>query len=377
MKIIIIGPAHPYRGGIALGNELVARDFQQKGHQVELVTFSMQYPSFLFPGKTQFSDNPAPKDLTIHRKINSVNPLNWIRVGKWLCHEKPDLIIVRYWLPFMGPSLGTLLRYAKRNGHTKIIALFDNVIPHESRMGDKLLTRYFLKPVDGFMTMADAVSNDLDEFDSAKPRTQHPHPIFDNYGSTIPKKDALNRLHLDSDKFTLLFFGLIRDYKGLDILLDALAQSRHKSTIQLLVAGEFYANEEAVRSQIRQLGLEDLVHIENRFIPDSEVHLYFSAADVLVLPYRSATQSGVTQIAYHFDLPMIVTKVGALPEMVPHEKIGLHIEPNADACAHAINRFIEEDLSLKFKIYFEEEKKKFTWSSFNDGMLSLYNTLNK
>jgi D-inositol-3-phosphate glycosyltransferase len=376
MNIIIIGPAHPYRGGIALGNELMARDFQQKGHHVEIVTFSLQYPTVLFPGKTQYSMNSAPENLHISREISSVNPLNWLKVGKSIAKKYPDLVIVRYWLPFMGGAFGTILRQVKKNGHTKIIALLDNVVPHEHRPGDHSLTRFFLKPVDGFITMADTVSQDLNAFDNHKPRTQHPHPIFDNYGEKLPQKEALRKLRLNPEKYTLLFFGLIRDYKGLDILLDAVAKSNHTDNIQLLVAGEFYSNEEQIREQIKLLNIESLVHIENRFIPDHEVACYFSAADVLVLPYRSATQSGVTQIAYHFHLPMIVSRVGALPQMVPHEKIGLQVEANPDDCARAIDRFIEENLTTKFKPNFEEEKRKFTWSSFNDRILSLFNSLN-
>jgi len=375
MNIIIIGPAHPFRGGIALGNELMAIDLQNKGHHVEIFTFTLQYPSFLFPGKTQFSDSPPPSHLTIHRKISSVNPFNWLRVGKELKHKKADLVIVRYWLPFMGAAFGTILRQVKQNKHTQIIALIDNVIPHEQRPGDKSLTRYFLQPVDGFMTMANSVSAALAPFDNIKPRVQHPHPIFDNYGPTIPRDKALTQLGLHPDKFTLLFFGLIREYKGLDILLNALAQSAHKSAIQLVVAGEFYANEASILAQIKQLNLDDQVHVLNQFVPESEVPLYFSAADVLVLPYRSATQSGVTQIAYHFDLPMIVTNVGALPDMVPHEKIGLLIEPDASACSKAIDRFIEEGLAERFSKNFKEEKTKYTWSSLNTALLHLFTNL--
>lgn len=377
MRIIIIGPAHPYRGGIALGNELMARDFQQKGHQVEIYTFTLQYPSFLFPGKTQFSDSPPPMDITIRRKLNSINPINWLQIGNELRKKQPDLVVVRYWLPFMGTAFGTVLRQVKKNGHTKIIALFDNVIPHEHRIGDKSLTRYFMKPVDGFMTMADAVSRDLSEFDTVKPRNQHPHPIFDNYGTSIAKTEARTTLKLNPEKYTLLFFGLVRDYKGLDLLIDALSKSAHKSKIQLIIAGEFYANEDTYLAQIKKLNLESMVHIENRFIPDHEVSLFFSAADVLVLPYRSATQSGVTQIAYHFSLPMIVSNVGALSEMVPHEKVGLLIEPDSTSCAFAIDRFIAEGLAHKFAQNFEAEKAKFSWSSFNDSLLMLYTQLKK
>lgn len=374
MHIVIIGPAHPFRGGIALGNELMAQDFIDRGHQVELITFTKQYPDFLFPGKSQFADGDGPK-LPISRKIHAYNPLNWLKVGGEIRDKKPDLVIIRYWLPLMGPAFGTILRKIKKNKHTKIIGVLDNVIPHEKRTGDKAFTKYFLKPIDAFVTMAQSVEKDLIKFNSTKPRTIHAHPIFSNFGERIDKNKALETLKLDTKKYTLLFFGLIRQYKGLDILLDALAKSRHRKDIQLVIAGECYADEAQYHKQIKDLGLENNVVFHNKFIPDSEVSTYFSAADVLVLPYRSATQSGVTQIAYHFDLPMIVSNVGALPDMVSNEKLGLVVEPDLSDFSSAINRFIEDNLSQKYTGNFAEEKQKFSWHSFNEEILNLYSKL--
>lgn len=375
MRIVIIGPAHPFRGGIALGNELMAADFQKQGHDTEIITFTKQYPSFLFPGKSQFSESEAPKSIRITRSIHAYNPLNWFKVGRQLRIKNPDLIIIRYWLPLMGPAFGTILRCVKKNKHTKIIGLFDNVIPHEKRIGDKPFTRYFIKPLDGFVTMAKSVEHDLLSFDTAKPRALHPHPIFPNYGQLIEQKEARKILNIPKDAFTILFFGLIRPYKGLDILLEAIHKSAYTSSIHLVIAGECYTDEETYSNVLATYNLTQNVTFHNHFIKDEDVRTYFSAANILALPYRSATQSGVTQIAYHFNLPMIVSNVGALPDMVPHEKLGLLIEPNATACATAIDRFISEELEQKFRPNFDSVKEKFSWNSLNQEILSLYKKL--
>ena len=221
--IVIIGPAYPLRGGLASYNERLAREFQHQGHQVTIFTFSLQYPGFLFPGTTQYSSDPAPKDLDIHIAINSVNPLNWFRIGSKIKNLKPDLVVVRYWLPFMGPCLGTILRRIKNNGHTRIVCIADNIIPHESRPGDKAFTRYFIKPVDTFITMSEKVMKDLALFAAKKPATLVPHPLYDNFGDPVGKDAARKHLGLSPADKILLFFGFIRHYKGLDILLDAMA----------------------------------------------------------------------------------------------------------------------------------------------------------
>lgn len=374
MHIVIIGPAYPFRGGIALGNELMAKDFIEHGHDVKLVTFTKQYPSFLFPGKSQFSDSPPPQ-LPIKREIHAYNPLNWIAAGRRICKAKPDLVIVRFWLPLMGPAFGSILRQIKKNKHTKIIGVLDNVIPHEKRKGDRIFTRFFLAPIDGFVTMAKSVEEDLNQFNQDKPRTIHPHPIFSNFGTKIDRETACKELGIDSSKRTILFFGLIREYKGLDILLESMHLLENINQFQLIIAGESYTNTEKYQELISLYNLDKHVIFHNKFIPDNEVTLYFSAADVLVLPYRSATQSGVTQIAYHFEIPMIVTNVGALPDMVPHEKIGLVTEVSPAACAAAIERFYDEKLGPNFISNFAFEKEKYTWRSFNTEVLHLYTKL--
>src|SRR5215213_2439709 len=227
-KVIIIGPAHPLRGGLATFNQRLAKQFNDEGNECAIVSFSLQYPSFLFPGTTQYSGDPPPTGIIIHSLINSINPLNWISVGKKLRKWKPDIIVVRYWLPLMGPALGTILRSVKKNKHTKIICIADNVTPHEKRPGDTAFTRYFLKVCDGFVTMSEKVMKDLRQFEKTKPVHLVQHPLYDNFGSIISKEEARNQLRLSASDKIVLFFGFIRQYKGLDLLLKAMADERIK-----------------------------------------------------------------------------------------------------------------------------------------------------
>ncbi|HEX9513588.1 MAG TPA: glycosyltransferase [Puia sp.] len=369
-SVIIIGPAHPLRGGLATFDQRLATEFIREGYDCPIYSFSLQYPSFLFPGTTQYTTEPAPADLTILSRINSVNPLNWWSVGEELRKKRPDIIVVRYWLPVMGPALGTILRRVRRNGYTRIIAITDNVLPHEKRPGDVPLTRYFLKSCDAFITMSEKVMTDLRSFEKVKPARQVMHPLYDSFGEPIAKQAARQQLGLDAGKI-LLFFGFIRKYKGLDILLEAMADARiREAGIRLLVAGEFYEEAGPYREQIERLGIGDLLILRTDFIPDSEVKYYLCAADVVVQPYRNATQSGVTPLAYHFEKPMIVSNVGGLPALVPHEKVGLVAEPEPRALADAILRFYQlgEDAFLP---HLRREKEKYSWSRLVDTILEL------
>ncbi len=361
-SVVILGSAHPLRGGLASYNERLAQAFQDAGDQVQIYTFSLQYPNFLFPGKTQYSESPAPKDLNIRISVNSVNPINWLKVGNEISKQKPDLLIFKYWLPFMGPCFGTIARRVKRNGHTKIITILDNVIPHEHRPGDRLFTRYFLKPIDAFIAMSTSVLEDLGQFNITKPRVESPHPLFDNFGKPVSRKLALSELNLDPSIRYLLFFGFIRDYKGLDLLLHAMAEeSMRNIPVKLIIAGEFYSNEEKYRNLISELNLEDRIIDCTNFIADEEVYKYFCAADVVVQPYKNATQSGVTQIGYQFEKPMIVTNVGGLPEIIPDGKVGFVVEPNSKDLAVSIARFYNENKLEEFTANAREEKKKYSW----------------
>ncbi len=374
MNIVIIGPAHPLRGGLASYNERLAREFQREGHTVTIYTFSLQYPEFFFPGTTQYSSEPAPADLNIKIKINSINPFNWISVGTELKKLNPDLIIVRFWLPLMGPALGTILRRVKRNRNTKIICIADNIIPHEKRFGDKPFTHYFIKPVDGFVTMSEKVLADLQLFDDKKKVQFVPHPLYDNFGSIISKQDARNHLHINSNEFIFLFFGFIRKYKGLDLLLRAVEKLKNLQpatiSFKLLIAGEYYEDRKPYDDLIEQLNIKDQLILKTDFIADSEVKYYLCAADAVVQPYKSATQSGVTPLAYHFEVPMIVTNVGGLPSLVPHNKVGLVCEPNADAIAETMHQLIQTGTET-FIPHLQHEKKKYAWSKMTEAILKM------
>ena len=364
MKIAILGTAWPYRGGLAVYNERLAREFAVEGDDVTVYTFSLQYPSFLFPGKTQFSTEPAPKDLRIVRTLNSVNPFSWIKTGRAIKRMEPDILIIKFWLPFMGPSLGTAARITRHNGKTRVVSILDNIIPHEHRPGDKLMARYFTRSVDGFIAMSESVLDDLGQFDTIKPRIFCRHPLYDNFGPTATREESLRFLELDERPRYMLFFGLIRDYKGLDLLLKAYADSRFRSmNVRLIVAGEFYSGSEKYLELEKELGLEGMIVWKSDFVPDSEVRYCFGAADIIVQPYKSATQSGVTQIAYHFEKPMLVTDVGGLAEIVPDGKVGYVVKPETDAIADALVDFFGNGRQEQFTDGILQEKKKYAWSN--------------
>lgn len=362
MKVVILGSAHPLRGGLAAYNERIAREYIRQGHSVVIYTFSLQYPNFLFPGTTQYSDQPAPDDLYIHAKVNSVNPLNWRKVGKEIAALNADLMIVKFWLPFMAPCLGTISRIVRRNKKTKVVSIIDNIIPHEKRIGDFALAKYFVNSVDGFIAMSDSVLDDLKKFNNTKPKVFSPHPLYDNFGPAVTKPEAYEHLGLEISTEYILFFGFIRDYKGLDWLLQAMADPRVKElNMRLVVAGEFYNNAQQYLTLITELGIADRIILKTNFIPDNEVRYYFCAADMVVQPYKHATQSGVTQICYHFDRPMLVTNVGGLPEIVPDGKVGYVVEPNPTAIADALVDFYQNHREFVFRDNIKVEKKKYGW----------------
>lgn len=361
MKITILGTAYPYRGGIAAFNERLAHQFLSEGHDVDIVTFTLQYPGFLFPGKTQYSTDPAPKDLRIVRRMNSCNPFNWISVGREIARKAPDMLVIGFWLPFMAPCFGTIARIVRSNKKTRVVAVLHNLIPHEPRIGDRPFAKYFCKSVDGFLSLSKSVLNDIDVFDKDKPRAFSPHPIYDNFGTPVTKEVACEKLGLDPTYRYLLFFGLIREYKGLDWLLGAFANSsaRKTSKVKLIVAGEFYGDGEKYLTQAKTLGINDDIIWHTEYVSDSDVRYYFGAADLITQTYKTATQSGVTQIAYHFEKPMLVTSVGGLAEIVPNGKVGYAVEPNIDSISSAITDFCsrEQDFSNGIR----EEKQKYSW----------------
>jgi D-inositol-3-phosphate glycosyltransferase len=373
MNIISLGPAYPYRGGLASFNDRLAKQFTEEGHKIEIFTFRLQYPRILFPGKTQYTDGPPPEGINITRQINSVNPLNWIAGGLRIRKAKPDILLIRYWLPFMAPCMGTVARIARSNGHTVAISIFDNVVPHERRPGDRLLTKFFTKSIDGGIVMSGSVQEELISFRSGIPVKLTPHPLFDNYGVIISREEALSALQLDSEKSYLLFFGFIRAYKGLDLLIKAFADKRlRKKKLKLIIAGEFYEDDTPYRQLIKLYDLENDVIVHDHFIKDNEIPLYFSVADLVVQPYKSATQSGVTQIAFHYEKPMLVTDVGGLREIVTDRVCGYVVQPQPENIAEAIFDYFENKREVQFTEGVRKEKEKFSWDKMTTSIIEVY-----
>jgi len=373
MKIISLGPAYPYRGGPATFNDRLAQQFSAESHDIEIVTFRLQYPGLLFPGKTQYTDGPAPQGVKITRKLNSINPFNWIATGLKIKNEKPDILLIRYWLPFMGPCLGTVARIARSNRYTKVICIFDNVVPHEKRPGDKFLTKYFTGSIDGAIVMSQTVLDDLKTFRKNIPVKLSPHPLFDNYGTLVSRETALSALNLDADNSYLLFFGFIRAYKGLDLLIEAFSDKRLRNRkLKLIIAGEFYENDTSYRDLIKKYNLENDIIFFDHFIKDNEVSLFFSVADLVVQPYKTATQSGVTQIAFHFEKPMLVTDVGGLREIVPDGKCGYVVKPESIYIAEAIIDYFDNNRKGQFTEGVKLEKEKFSWNRMTDSIVEVF-----
>lgn len=375
LNIVIVGPAHPLRGGLATYNERLARELM-KNHAVTLLTFSLQYPNFLFPGESQFSSDPKPEDLQIDVALNSINPFNWIKVGWKYRKLKPDLIIFRWWMPFFGPAFGTFARLVKGNKHTKIVAITDNIYPHEPKIIDKPFSRYFLPQLNGAVAMSRKVEQDLMDYPIAKKINKtayHAHPLYDNFGDALSKEEACKKLNINPEYTYLLFFGFIRHYKGLDILLEAMDRLKPYQHLKLLVAGEFYEDRAPYDKIIADYGLQDQVILHTHFIPNDDVRYYFSAADVVVQPYRTATQSGVSQVAYHFNKPMVVTSVGGLGELIPEGKAGFSGEPLPDCMASQIEKILKPGVLPQMAMEMQEIKKQFSWESMVQQLLDVAN----
>jgi glycosyltransferase involved in cell wall biosynthesis len=374
-KIFIIGPAYPLRGGLATFDELFCRAFKEQGHDCEIISYSLQYPGFLFPGSTQFdTSGNAPKDLKIHTLINSVNPLSWIKTARFIKQQKPDFIVFRFWIPFMGPALGSIARMVRKSG-VRVLAITDNVVPHEKRPGDTGFARYFINACDGFVTMSKAVMEDLKQFTTTPNKKYLLHPLYTSFGEKLDKTEARRTLGLPEDKKLVLFFGLIRKYKGLDMLLDAFHELKNHPEIVLVIAGEFYEDKQPYLDLIEKHGIGSQVILHGKFIANDEVKLYFSAADLVALPYRSATQSGVTQVSFHFEVPTLVTNVGGLSEIIPDKVAGYVVEPNGKAIAEGIDDYFSNNRMPAFTEGMKKEKQKYDWSIFVNEVIDLYKKL--
>jgi D-inositol-3-phosphate glycosyltransferase len=371
-KIFIIGPAYPLRGGLATFDELFCKAFNEQGHDCEIISYSLQYPNFLFPGSTQFdTSGNAPKNIKIHTLINSVNPLSWIKTARFIEKQKPDFIVFRFWIPFMGPALGSIARMVRKSG-VKVLAITDNVIPHETRPGDVAFAKYFINACDGFVTMSKAVMKDLEKFTSTVHKKYLLHPLYTSFGEKLNKIEARKALELPTDKQLVLFFGLIRNYKGLDMLLDAMNELKSNPNINLVIAGEFYEDKQPYLDLIKKYGIENQVILHGKFIANEDVKLYFSAADLVALPYRSATQSGVTQVSFHFEVPTLVTNVGGLGEIIPDKVAGYVVESNGKSIADGIKDYFENNRMPSFTEGMKKEKQKYDWKIFVDEVIDLY-----
>lgn len=371
MKIVCIGPAYPLRGGIADFNEQLTRSLHVNKDDVSIVSYSMQYPKILFPGKTQLSNSDAPKDLLIDSILHSTNPINWCKVAKKIKSQNPDIVIIHYWMPFFAPALGTIAKKIKKNTNIKVIAICHNLLPHEQKPGDNLLTKYFTKQCDAFIGMSHSVIEDIKKLAPLKEAIYSPHPLYDNFGKAVKKDEACDFLKLNKTEKYVLFFGLVRKYKGLDLLLQAFTDQRLRDLqLKLIIAGEFYENESIYRNYISNNNLESSVIIRNEFIPQNEVRYYFGASDIVAQTYHSATQSGITQIAFHFGTPMLVTNVGGLSEII-HEDFGYVTEKNPTKIADALIDFFKNDRKDLFSKAVEKEKEKYTWAKFVESIFQL------
>lgn len=372
-KIFIIGPAHPLRGGPAQFNENLCQQLIKEGHDAAIISYSLQYPNILFPGSSQFETNgKAPEGIAIHTLINSVNPFNWFKVARFIKKEKPDFILFRYWLPFFGPSLGTIGRLVRK--HCKVLALTDNVIPHEKRIGDKIFTNYFINSCDGFIAMSQTVLKDISLFKEKAIQAYSPHPMYETYGEAVSKEEARKKLNLKEGDRIVLFFGLIRKYKGLDLLQEAMGTEEIKrENIKLLIAGEFYEDKQPYFDLIEKHQLKDHIILHDRFISNDDVRYYFCACDLVAQTYRKATNSGVSMIGYFYNKPMLVTAVGGLAEIVPDKKCGYALPVSVQEISLALLDYFKNNREKEMTLHVKEERKKYEWSGFINTLLNLYN----
>jgi D-inositol-3-phosphate glycosyltransferase len=372
LKIFIIGPAYPLRGGPAQFNENLCAELGKEGHEAAILSYSLQYPGFLFPGSSQYeTSGQAPAGIRIHTLINTINPLNWLRVARFIRRERPDFILFRYWLPFFGPCLGTIARLVR--SRTRVLALTDNIIPHEKRPGDRLFTRYFVKGCDGFIAMSQSVLRDIAGFSDTPHKAYSPHPMYETYGPALSMAEARKQLGLDPEDKIVLFFGLIRHYKGLDILMQAMAHPAIKQQrIKLLIAGEFYEDKQPYLDLIHSAGLEEQILLHDRFIPNEEVRYYFCASNLVAQTYRHATNSGVTMVGFYYERPMLVTNTGGLAEIVPDGKCGYVVENDVALISDKILDYFEKHREAEFVPQVIAEKKKYEWRSFIGALTGLY-----
>jgi len=369
MRIAFLSVFYPYRGGIAQFNAHLYEALCQE-HDVKAWNFTRQYPEFLFPGKTQYvrpEDKAMPVEAT--RILDSANPLTWRKTARAILRDKPDMVVFSYWMSYFAVSLGPVAAILRRHG-VCVVTVVHNAIPHEPKFFDKPLARWFFKKSHLLVSMSGTVTADIRRLCPDANVIQHPHPIYDHFGARLPREEAQRKLGLDPKLRTLLFFGLIRDYKGLDLLIDAMPLLG--PDYQLVIAGESYGSFEKYAAQISASGCADRIKVFNRYIDDEEVPVFFSAADVCVLPYRSATQSGITAIALHFETPLVATPVGGLAESIKGPGIGVMTSDcSAPAIAQAIQQLFAADPAT-YANRIHEVKKTMTWDVLSGKIIDFY-----
>lgn len=360
MNIVLIGPAFPWRGGIAHSTALLARHLA-KHHTVRVITFKRLYPEILFPGTSQKETISTVPPVSAEQLIDSLNPLTWIRTARRVSDLRPDLVLFKYWHPFFALCFAALASHVRRKTRSRILFVCDNILPHEPFPGSRAFARIAFRYGHGFIVLSETVRKDLL---SLFPRARHllvPHPIYELFTGAMSKQKARRRLRIGESR-VLLFFGLVRPYKGLDILLRALPFVLRSMPVRLLIVGEFYDKESQYRELLRTLGCSESVTVVPTYVPAEEVGVYFSACDAVVLPYRSATQSGIVQIAYQFNKPVITTNVGGLAEAVLHGSTGYVVSPEQPLeLAEAILEFYRKKKEGGFVKNIRREKKRFSW----------------
>lgn len=372
-RIVLVGPMYPYRGGIAHLSETMAACLLDRGHKVHAITFTRQYPALLFPGRTQYETGTMEeRAVEAERLIDTINPFSWWIAARRIQELGAEVVIFRYWMPLFAPVFGTMARILARN-NIKSLVVVDNALPHERRPGDVLLGRYFFRAMRGCVAMSSAVDRDLDQLGVSCSRALAPHPVYDSFGKPSDRAEAREKMGLAKDLPVILFFGFVRQYKGLHVLLESMPVVRDAlPDVCLLVAGEFYDDEEPYQKKVEALDLQKQVQLVNQYIPKDEVADYFAAADVVVQPYLSATQSGVAQVAYQFEVPIITTDVGGLAEIVPHEEAGLIVPPNdAAALASAIVRYFVDDMRASLTAGVRRQKQSLGWDQLLDAIESV------
>ena len=373
MNIAYLSTFYPLRGGIAQFNASLYRAFEKKAHEVKAFTFSRQYPQILFPGSSQYvTEQDVADKIPSTEILDTINPYTYFTTARAIRKFAPDLMLMKFWMPYFSPSLGTVARKVKKK--SKVISILDNVVPHEKRPGDDALIRYFLKQNHGFIAMSEKVRNDLHTYLPHAPCILHPHPLYDHFGALADPVLSRKLLGVPEGKKVILFFGFIRDYKGLDILINAFSSLDERYV--LLIAGEVYGDFAPYEKLIRESGAGDRIIQHVRYINDGEVPQFFAAADVCVLPYKSATQSGITSIAFHFEKPVIATDVGGLKETIIHGETGLiAAKPDAELIAAEIRRYFDEGMQTKMLTALRANKEKLSWSGLADRIVHFSETL--